>query len=234
VSEALSIMMKFLTSGRPTRSCRALYEPRVIVSATIPMSGPASGPNNAALSVSTTRLNTFWPATELMLVGSGIFRFILSPPEKSWSTKKVSNRQPAKTRVAPELDPASSPTLTSISPHGVRQVPTCTTLPPSKFCGTSKVKLNVCSSLPTANAAVRPVDAMRTERSRIRYSIASENRVNADGLKGHAFSTMTRFPGRSGLGNAQRSEMSISGFAVERGPAPWSAMIVSPGMDRGA
>ncbi|WP_404926181.1 transporter [Mesorhizobium sp. ORM16] len=54
--------------------------------------------------------------------------------------------------------PASSPTRTEVLPDGARQIPVCSNRPP-RVTGGVRVKLNACSSSPTANAARGPVEA---------------------------------------------------------------------------
>src|SRR6516225_7207719 len=74
--------MKFLISGRPTRSRRARNEPLVAVSAITATSGPACAPNNVECSTSTTILSMFWPSNEFTLVTS-------DPPVEPDSTRKL-------------------------------------------------------------------------------------------------------------------------------------------------
>jgi hypothetical protein len=76
-------MMKFLISGRPTRSIRARSEPAVTVSAMTATSGLSPAPNNAEWSSSTTMLNTFCPARESTpLMSAGIRRLSRISPMK--------------------------------------------------------------------------------------------------------------------------------------------------------
>ena len=111
-----------------------------------------------------------------------------------------SQRAPAKTRTPCPEPPRSSLTRNeTVSPAGVVHVPSCSK--GSAPVGAENTVSNTNSSAPAANGAGSPGAVAVSGRSRNRYRRPSESGLESL-ANGSVFITSTRWPGRSGLGNA--------------------------------
>ena len=200
-------MVTFLTSMRPKRSMRIGSLPVTTVSPTAPNSGPRPLLSHGRVSASTTRLRTLAPSrllveTSLKASRSAFCdsnrarqvdeeRIGAQPGEDAQRRRRA--RRPRRRRGSGSARPTASPASR----------PARGAAPSPSGWGASKWQVNISSwSSPAKGKAVAaPLPAMVTGRSRKRRSIASEKA--ASGLaRGCTFSTRTRWPGRSGLGNA--------------------------------
>ncbi len=220
VSLPFHCMPTFLISGRPTRSSRTGRRPTARVSATTASNDEP--PSHRWWSISRTRPNTFAPSMVLVVcLPNAILPVVrVSMIDSIWKMNG-SDASPANRRSPSPLPPPRSFTVAAtVLPAGVVHVHSCASVSctDASSTGTEKVQSKVSSSPtgPTANRACGPVAAILAGRSRNRHTTASENCAPAP-ARGKTVITNTSRPGRSGLGNAKKSQMSEAGSARARG-----------------